>query len=187
MIPGVTSFDVIRQILVGYVDFLNPDRVYFYNQKYKIPDDEDLFVVVSYRTSKILSVRSKFGLDINQDYTEVMDVNTLEGLSVNLLSKNLQAYNLKELFVAALSSYVSEGIQSKNAIKILRIAPINDLSEVEGSTRLYRYEIPFNMFAWYERLTVADYYNSFNFQVIANVDPDVVTPVISIPTSKPIL
>lgn len=188
MIVGTTIFDLVRKILLGYLPKFNPDKINFYNQKYLLPDDEGIFVTIEHRTSKIFSVRSAFS--VNQpslNYQETIDLNSLEGLSIDIMSRNLEAYQQKELFVMALSSYYAQKIQEEYGFKILRIAPINNLSSLEGSAQLYRYEIPINVFTWYENITLADYYDSLQFQVTANGDPVLKTPIITLPTKQPIL
>jgi len=185
MIAGITTLELLRQIILGYIPTFDETRINIYNQKFKIPDDDGVFVTIEYNSGKVLSSRSNFNFSGNNP--ESVDLNTLENISIDIMSRNTDALRTKELFVMALNSYFSQGIQEKNGFKILRIAPINNLSDLEGSARLFRYEIPVNIFAWYENLTPADYFNIFNFQVIANGDPEMKTPVIAQPTIQPIL
>lgn len=185
MIAGITTLELIRKIILGYLPDLNPDRVNIYNQKFKIPDDENLFVTLHYLGSKVYSNNSEF---LTGTYNEAIDLNALEDLAINLMSKNYEAMQMKELFVMALRSYYSQGIQEQNSFKILRIAPIQDVSSVEGSADLFRFEIPIKVFAWYRNITPADYYSSFRFQVIANDgNPAMDTGIIQQPTTQPIL
>lgn len=185
MKAGVLTLELIRQIILGYITDLSEEQVNIYNQKFTIPDSEGLFATLHYNGGKVFANNSDFQL--NTIYQETINLNVLEDLSINVMSENLEAMQMKELFVMALRSYFSEGLQEVNGFKILRIAPIQDISSVEGASRLFRYEIPFKVFAWYQNITPAEYFNAFKFQVIANGNPELETPIITQPLTQPIL
>ena len=67
----------------------------------------------------------------------------------------------------------SQQVQEENSFHIARIAPIQDVSYLEGSAMLYRFDISVVLQAWYENLTTFDYYNKFNAVVWAK-DGDVI-------------
>lgn len=182
MKAGVLTLTLIRKLLLDYMPTLPEGRVNFYNQKFKIPDDPNLFVTLSYTGSKIYANRSNYNVNNDPQYNETIDLAVMESISINLMSKNLQALQVKEFFVMALTSYASEQIQEANGFKIFNIAPINDLSSLEGAAELFRFEIPIKLLAWYQNVTLADYYNVFDFSII--VDP---VPVMTYPWIPPVV
>ena len=184
MIAGITTLELLRKIILGYIP-IDDERVNIYNQKFKIPEDEGLFVTIEHNHSQVFASRSNFSLPTTA-YKETIDLSVLEDISIDIMSRNLEALQKKELFVMALNSYYSQQVQEANGFKVLRIAPINNLSALEGAAQLYRYEIPVKLFAWYQNITAADYFNAFSFQVTANGDPELQTEIITQPLTQPI-
>lgn len=163
------SIDLIRDIILHQLGDAYEERINIYNQKFKIPPDENLFVVIEYKGTKILSSRNIYDAALG----EIQELNTQEMVSIGVFSRNLQALQKKELVVMALHSMYSQQVQEENSFHIARIAPIQDVSYLEGSAMLYRFDISVVLQAWYENLTTFDYYNKFNAVVWAK-DGDVI-------------
>ena len=163
-----TSLDLLRDIIMTEMA-LADDRVFIYNPKFVIPSFDDLFVVIEFKNSQIISSRTTTtGTGVN--YRQIQDVNTREYIAVDIFSRNTQALYRKEEVVMALMSIYAQQIQEIYGFKLFRIAPIENLSDVEGGARLYRFEIPIVMHAWYQKEKPVDYYDTFPGFVITEED-----------------
>lgn len=163
-----TTFEVIRQILIHEMEIAD-DRVNIFNQRFKIPTDEHLFIVIDCLPSKIISSRSKYVTDlVTGDYSEVQDINQHDPINIGIFSKNLEALQRKEEVLFALSSHYAQQMQEAYSFKIFRNAPIEDLSQLEGAALLYRYDIPIVLHTWTKRTTKVDFFNIFKGEVKVN-------------------
>lgn len=162
-----TTVDLIRDI-VKHEMSLADDRIYIYNQKFDIPPDNNLFVVIEYRSSKIISSRNRNAQDNTGEYYEVQELSVQEQIVVQLFSRSLEALQRKEEAVMALYSIYSQQKQDAGSFKITRNAPIEDLSSLEASAILYRFDIPVTIFTWYEKKKLAAFYDSMHVKVRVN-------------------
>ena len=164
-----TAMDLIRLILIDQMK-MQQDRVNIYDNKWKIPTYDDMFITVEYRNGKTIANRNIF--DGTQDPTvEYQELNMLESIVVGVFSRNNEAMYRKEEVLMSIRSQFSQFMQEKYAFKIARAGNIQDLSAVEGAAMLKRYDIELSVYAWYERVvTVGSIVPPFAIQVIAN-DP----------------
>ena len=178
------TLDLVRDILVKELG-LDDERVNIYNQKWKIPPTEGLYIVVEYRGSpKILSSRNgkaSNGLELE----EHQEVNALESLSIILFSKDLSALQMKERAVMALYSVYSQQIQESNGFKIFRNPTVVDVSEAEASARLYRFDIEVKVLAWYTNVKATDFFDSHKVRVLVNDGVPDVDEEFTIPVEDP--
>lgn len=174
MQTGKLAIDLIRTILIREMS-LDAERVNIYNQKWKIPATEGLFITVEYRGApKIVSSRSTV-VDNGADMIEYQDLNVKENVVVGVFSRNTDALVQKENVLMSLSSVYSQQIQEANSFKIFTNLGIEDVSALEGAGILYRFDISAVIHAWYNRTTKPDYYDSFSVRVRVNDgDPDMV-------------
>jgi hypothetical protein len=174
MLNGKDSLDYLRQIIVHELD-LEEDVVSIFNQKWKIPTTEGLFVMLECRPSKVISNRNSYQVNLDGSVTEIMDLNMHEEATIGVYSRNTEALLRKEEVVMALYSIYSQQVQEANSFVIFRSAPIIDLSVLEGPALLYRYDIDIILHAWYHKTKTADFYDSFTGRVRANDgQPDLV-------------
>lgn len=165
--PLETTVDILRDIIKKEM-CLEDDHIFIYNQKWNTPNDDALYVIIEYVGSKIISSRNTNSQDNAGNYREVQDLNTQEQITILLLSRGLEALQRKEEAVMALYSIYSQQKQSELSFKIARNAPIEDLSSLEASAILYRFDIPVVLFTWYEKIKSANYYNSMHVKVRVN-------------------
>lgn len=166
MLTKYGPIEILRDIIVNQMA-LDGERVMFYNQKWDIPPDDGLFVEIEFRYAKPYSNRNQLQ-DIQGVTTEVADVNMQEHYTVRLFSKNLDALRRKEEVLMALASIYSQNQQEKNSFRIAPIMNIQDVSEVEASARLYRFDIDVVVLAWYTKKQAQTYYNTLNVEVIVD-------------------
>ena len=156
---------VLRDIIVHEMG-LDGERVNIYNQKFKIPPDDEIFVVLSFIGAKPFRVRNTTSGSGNS-MQESQTLNVHEIYEINILSRNESAMFRKEEILFALVSQYAEQQQELNNFKIFRMpASFNDVSEVEAAARLYRFSINIVVFAWYTKtpkvIASNDYYDKFN-------------------------
>lgn len=162
-----TSMDLIRLILVDQLE-LDKERVNIYDEKWKIPPDDELFIVVEYRGGKCIANRNIF-VSTGGDPVEQQEINMLERITVGIFSRNRSSTQRKEEVLMAVLSSFAQGLQEKYSFKIARIGPIDDLSALEATAMLKRYDIELSVYAWYSKTITPGYINAFTIKVIADV------------------
>lgn len=164
-----TSMDLIRLILIEQM-CMKPERVNIYDEKWIIPPYENLFITIEYRNGKTLGNNNYFVNETTEsDPVECQVVNMLENIVVGVFSRNREATQRKEEVLMSIMSNYSQYIQESYGFKIARAGQIEDLSALEGTAMLKRYDIELSVYAWYKRLIVPGYIKPpFTLQV--NVD-----------------
>jgi hypothetical protein len=182
-IDELTFFEAMRQIIIHEMG-LADDRVNIFNQRYAIPADDKIFVVLECLPSKILSNRSRYAINAQSgDYEEIQDLTIREEIVVGIYSKNMDALKRKEEVIMAMSSHYAQQVQEQYSFKIFRDAPVQDLSVLEGAALLYRYDIPFILLTWTQRVTKVDFFDTFKGEVKVNDGLPIVTKSFDQPTS----
>jgi len=161
------SIDYIRNIIIEEME-LEEDRVYIYNQKFTIPKDDELFIVLEYNGApKVISNRNYMDMT-EEPPVEVNDLNMQERIVVGVFSKNESALQRKEEVLMAIHSIYSQNVQEQYSFRIFRSSVIEDLSFLEASALLYRFDIPLIVNAWYKKTKEKTYYEVFQTQVTVN-------------------
>ncbi len=166
------TLDLIRLILIEELG-IDEDRVTIYNQKFIIPRNSGLFIYIEYKSSpKQISSRDKMIVDSLGNANENQDSNWLEDISIGVYSKNLEALQRKEEVAMALHSIYSQQLQETQGFKIFRNVNIVPINEIEGAARLYRFDIECKVLSWYNKVKVAQFFDSHTVEVIVNSPPD---------------
>lgn len=155
---------ILRAIIVKEME-LDDEAVMIYNQKWDIPTDDKLYMDIEFRYSKSYSNRNSLPV-IKGKATEQSDVNMQEHYTVRLFSRSTLALQRKEEVLMALASIYSQQQQESNSFRIFPTMNIQDVSEVEASARLYRFDIDVVVMAWYSKSKIQEYYNSLDVQVL---------------------
>jgi len=160
------AIDYVRDILVKSLR-LEEEQVIIYNQRnWKLPTYEGAFFVLRYDGSPvIMSNRIKQVPDGITGLKDVQDINAQELITVSICSRNMEALQKKEMVLFALGGTYSQQIQELNSFQIARISPIEDVSSVEASAMLNRFDIPIRVNAWYQVEKTIDFYDTFNVEV----------------------
>lgn len=118
---------------------LADDQVFLYNQKINIPKDDRLYIAIGVISNKPFSNTRKM---IGNFETEELSMNVKADLSVNIMSKGMDALERKEEVLMSLKSQYAQTQQEANSfhIGVLPQSFVN-LSEVEGSAIPYRFNI----------------------------------------------
>ncbi len=155
-------------LIVGLIrDFcgLAVDQVTVYNQKWKIPNDERMYVSVGllsetpYGTQKSNREDVKDGRPV---LIETLAVNIQETLSINVFSRSQAALNRKEEVLLAFSSQQAEQLCEANSIKLGEL-PVSfvDLSQPEGVARINRYGLTINALSSRKVERIVQYFDKF--------------------------
>ena len=151
--------DILREIIVEGLA-IDGNRVMIWNNKSSIPKDEYLFISLEQAASKPFSNISKEE-DRMDGYYEVQTLTTLENYNIDILSRNLEALQRKEEVIMALRSNYSQSKQVANGMMISKIASLIDISGVEASARLFRFQCVVTLQASYTKEKVIEYYETF--------------------------
>lgn len=131
--------DIILCDIIATDMGLDPTRVVVYNQNWKSPKDDDIYVVVTEGPSRIIGNTNRFDSDNDQ---EVKSVSGSTTYNIEITSRNTDAKYRKLEVLAAIGSDYSEQKQEENQIRIFRTNQITDLSFIDGRSALHRYQIP---------------------------------------------
>jgi hypothetical protein len=165
--PPKNSLDLIRIICKEQLH-LKDDHVSIYDQKWVIPDFDDMFLTIEYRNSRMIANRNIFD-DSGSTPVEWQELNMLENIIVGVFSRTMEAFDRKEEVLMAIKSQFAQFLQEAYMFKIARAGEILDLSYLEGTAMLKRYDIELMVYTWYERkLTTNAMIPPCNIQVIAN-------------------
>ena len=159
MIENPLPIDVLRNIIVEELT-LYEERVMIWNNKSKIPSDERLFISLEQAATKVFSniaiVESR-----DDGYYEVQTLTVLENYNIDIMSRNLDAMQRKEEIPMALRSNYSQNKQVANGIMISKIASLTNISGVEASAQLFRFQCVVTLQASYTKEKVIEYYETF--------------------------
>ena len=153
----------------------NDHRVMIYNQKWRIPDKDWMFVVVAYLGTKTFGSKLKYVNDptdeSQQTLSQVQSVNVQELYSIKCFSRDSEARIRNHEIIWALNSTAAQTLCEQNAFRIASLpSSLTDVSEVEASARLNRYDLTVNVLRAYGRTTPVPSYDNFSIppQVLIN-------------------
>lgn len=145
---------------------LAPDRVFIYNQDYKLPEDNGLFIVLVNDSSEVYNNSNKF-VGTQNASQEIINYLAREEYSINVMSKNSDARTRKEEIIMALASYTSQEAQDKYQFKIAQIpSSFTNVSELEGAGMLNRFVINVSALVWKQKTKSIPYFDQFTNQII---------------------
>lgn len=111
-------------------------RIAIYNQNYKAPNDDDLYIIVGMQSARIIASTRGYKPDTDQGVQSIVKATNYW---IEFTSQGTQAMDRQGEVIAAIDSYYSQQVQAMNTIKISRTPDILDLSFIEGPSSLYRY------------------------------------------------
>ena len=165
--PTPANFEIIK-VLADLIESElelppQPPRVFIYNQRWKLPNYEGMFVLIEFLGSKVFG--SRLGYVNSADGETLLEVkshNTQETYQVKVFSADSEARVRNHEIVLALNSTAAQQLQEKFAFKLANL-PIafNDISEVEASARLNTYAIRFNALRKYEVSKPVEFFDQF--------------------------
>lgn len=167
----ITSLDLLRDIIQQEMS-LPDNQIYIYAQPNIIPEDKKLYVVIEYKYARTYSSRNINPSTTVSTLTQEQNINNQEFLTVQLFSRSFEALRRKEEVVMALKSFYAQQIQEKYSFKLSTTPQIIDLTSLEASAMLYRYDVPVVFLSAYQKIKTVSWFNSFNGQVIDNASKE---------------
>ena len=137
--------------------------VYVYSPDVACGYTDKLQICIQSIGSKVLA-NSNTTKTINKEFTEVKEVILQDTIQLDIFSRNKDAKLRRFEVITALHSIYAQELQEQNAISIFQIpSRMNSTSIIEGSARIYRYSLTFEVRYKHEYTKVVDYYDKFNF------------------------
>lgn len=148
---------------------LLPARVFIYNQKWKIPAGEGLFVEVALNAMKPFGSSTGFTDIVATDdapakLVENQVTSMQEIYTVTLYSRNSDARRMQPRLVMALASVASQQLQEQFSFQVGKL-PLSfvDVSRTEGAAMLNKYAYTFALLRSYSQSFIVDYFDKFQF------------------------
>lgn len=139
-----------------------PGQVWIYNNKINIPNDEKLYVIVSFLNEKIIGNNLHYENNANGGLNEITTVNTLASITIDILSRSTLARDRKAEVLMALFSTYSQQVQEANSFQIARNGfNITNVSEAEGPAIPNRYNLTFNVTYATSKTKQVEHYETF--------------------------
>lgn len=155
-----STLDLVKNILDKTLD-MPAGRVWAYNGTQDLPEDRNLFIVLSYRRRTPYSCQARYK-ETQNGLAEVLTQNYIEDILISLCSLNTEAREIAPKVSPALSkSAYSQYIQEKYKIHISSIQPVEDNSFMEATGRLNRFDITIRVYRAYEFENSIDFYDKF--------------------------
>ena len=149
---------LLRALLVTELN-VAADRVFVYNSKWNIPADDGLFVLVSFLRGKPYST-GRWYEDTADGLKEIQEMAVQETYTIDLFSRSAEARDRRNDVLFALNSTAAQQMCETYSMKIGDLpTAFNDLSHIEASARLNRYQLTFNVLRIERRERVAPYYS----------------------------
>ena len=146
-------------------------RVILYDQNFKLPEDDGLFVIVQYVSTDPYSITTRpIAAPVEtREMEEEIVMRTRETYTINIVSRDDTARIRKEEVLMAFSSAYASEQQELYEFSIARISnSFVDISEVEGSSKIRRFAINVVVLAWYLQQNSVDFYDDFSEEILTD-------------------
>ena len=154
-----STLDIIKTILDNQMS-MPTGRVWAYNGTQNLPQDNGLFIILSFMARNPYSNISKYK-STEEGLEEIQSVNLAEDVLISLISKNTDARDRVFEVPMALKSAYSQYVQDTNNIHISTIGEVRDSSFLEATSRLNRWDVTCRVMRAYEKTQNIDYYDKF--------------------------
>lgn len=149
-------------------------RVAQYNQKWMMPTDDGLYLVIRYLWSKPIGNRVTYAppTEDADGLKEMMGMQVQERYALELLSRSTEARMRKHEVLFSLASTESQQVQEENNLKIATLtSDFRDTSYLDGAAILNRFSLEVNILRAYRRVRTVDYYDKFQIPPIVYPNP----------------
>lgn len=167
---------VIADLLKNALN-INASKIYLYNQKWKIPTDNGMYLSVSMVSKSLFGSNSATYWDVTLGkYMQVQSQNAQEIVQIDIFSRDASARTNECLIPGALTGYLAEESMQKNAMKWSFIVSSVDMSEEVGTSMLTRFSYRVKVLRMYKQVSEVPYYDKFNVPSDVTVDPGTILP-----------
>lgn len=154
-----STLDLIKGILDNQMS-MPKGRVWAYNGNQDLPQDNNLFIILSFMDTTPYSNIKRYKHTEN-GLQEIQTVNVAEDILISLISRSTEARDRRFEPSMVLNSTYSQYIQEKNKFHISTINEIRDSSFLESTARLNRFDVTCRVIRTYEKIQDIDYYDKF--------------------------
>lgn len=154
-----STLDILKQIIDRFLK-MPPGRVFAYNGTQDLPQDNELFIVLSFMQRNPYANNSR-QVPTETGMKEILTVNVAEDILISLMSRNTSARDRVQEVSMALKNYLSQYYQEKNRIHISTTGEVQDSSFLEATARLNRFDVTCRVIRAYEKVIDIDYYDKF--------------------------
>lgn len=151
---------IIADILSHEMD-LTPDRIFIYNDGRELPKDAGLYIVLYVNQTPPYGAKTEYK-ETEQGFVEVQTLNFQQTIIASVVSKDTSARQRVYEVQLAVNSTYSQQMQEKYGCHISRIADVQDLSFLEETSRLNRFDTTIRVLAAKEKIQTVDYYDKFS-------------------------
>lgn len=139
------------------------ERIFIYNDGRPLPKDEEIYIVLYVTSRPPYGAKTSYK-DNDGILEEVQTLNVRENIIASIVSKDTTARTRSYEVLMALSSTYAQQVQEKYGCHISMIAPVRDMSFLEETARLNRFDTEVTILTVYEKVKPVDYYDSFKSQ-----------------------
>jgi hypothetical protein len=152
---------VIADIIQKELD-LDDGLVMIYNQRFKPPTTEGIYIVLSYISGRPIGVSNHVEDAGIYGITEVQESAMNEMIQIDAMSANDEARIRHREIILALGSIYGQQQCDKYLMQMARIpGDFTDVSDLEGAARLNRYTMTMTIKALYRKTKTVEYYGTF--------------------------
>lgn len=156
------TINYLVQIIREFMRLAN-DQVVVYNQGWKIPPDNRLYISVGLLGSKpYASSKAYEDSPDGKALLEVISLNSQELYSLNIYSYDMSVLERRDEVVMALNSTLAQQMMEKHSFKLATLpTSFRDLSGLEGASRLFRFQADVALLRVRRKENVVQYYDKF--------------------------
>lgn len=133
--------EILADIITEYMG-IDPTRVVLAAENWAPPKGQGIYIIIQTDPAEIMGVSQEF---IPSTDSEESSMSGFQRLTVIITSRDRSALERKEEGVMALTSTLSQQTQELEQCRIFREGPIQNLSFIEQTQALHRYQIPVKM------------------------------------------
>lgn len=142
---------------------LPPERIFIYNDGRTLPKDNDLYIVLYVNRTPPYGSKTEY-VETEAGLVEVQTLNFQQTIMASAVSKSTEARQRAYEVQMAVNSTYAQQMQEKYGCHISRIAPVQDLSFLETTSRLNRFDTTIIVLSAIEKRQVVDYYDQFPYE-----------------------
>jgi hypothetical protein len=163
--PIREAIKVIADIIQTELE-MDEGKVMIYNQKYNIPSDDGLYIVLQYLGSKAIG-NNNYAVATTEGMNEIQEAATADLIQIDIMSPEKadgsnEARARKNEVVMALKSMYAQQQAEKYGISISNIPTTwVDASGAEGTAILTRFSITITAFSITRKIKAAEYFDTF--------------------------
>ena len=164
------AIDYVRDILAHEITIngipIDGGRVFIWNQKFRIPNDDGAFVLLRYAGSPVMISNRVSQVSTLGGLKDVQDMNLNERIIVSMFSRNMDALRNFPMMAFSLRGTYAQQTMEENSFHIARVSGVEELSDLEATGMLYRFDMTVSVNSWYQVEKSIDFYSSFQVQAM---------------------